>query len=941
MGSRFFIRLSYTIACLGSAALLMAFATNAAQQEAPGNDFYESAVRLIEKGDHKGAIIQLKNALRADPQDLSARILLGRTYLKVDDGASAAKELLRARRDGARDRFVLVPLGEAYLRHGLYARLLKDIRIVGQDSETAAGIEILRGLAQLRLQKLEEAEKSFLSALKTLPNDEKALIGMARLKLSAGDFSAATRYTNWALKAEADNSDGWYMSGEIARLQRDKKGALAGFNRALELAPDSTKALLGRGGLLIALDRIDAAEIDVVKVRKINPGLPRAIYLHYLIFKNRGDTKKAKAALTEADILLKSFNRNVVRNHPPTMLLNGVVSFFMKREDDAYQHLTRYLERVPHHDGARRILASIALKRGENATALGLLEPIAPYLTKDVAFLNLYSDTLIRSRRPEAAAKILASAARLAKPGSSDFFRTVTLYISAGRDDRAIALLKKEIAHDPGVLKSALTLATTYMRQNRYDQALKTLLAADKHHPDSPALHNLTGAVHLGAKNVAAARASYNKAIHINSDYLPAIFSLAKLEGGAGNVSIARKHFKTILEKDPRNGDVMLTLAQLHRSENDIAGAVRWLDKARATSRDRQKATLYLINLNLETGKTDRALVLAKQLHLENPENLDYLAALGRAQMNAKKPQQAAQTFQQLSDRAVEVKSLDWLRKVAISQQQARDRGGARRSLEQALEIDRKYIPAHFELFRLDLKTGNFNAATIRVNEVTRLFPDTATAPLMKGDLHMRRNEFTEAARTYAVAFDRAPSTTMATKLYQARRAAGHGALRFVVNWAKKHKADDDAQHLLAIAYTNAGRNAPAVRLLERLLEKTPKDTGLLNNLALLYQKLGDPRALVFARRALDMEPNQPAFMDTYAWVLVQKGEAAKGLRILRNARLRSPDSPSIRYHIAVALAALGQKREALREVRAVIRSGRIFDGIGDARRLRATLSAR
>ena len=89
------------------------------------------------------------------------------------------------------------------------------------------------------------------------------------------------------------------------------------------------------------------------------------------------------------------------------------------------------------------------------------------------------------------------------------------------------------------------------------------------------------------------------------------------------------------------------------------------------------------------------------------------------------------------------------------------------------------------------------------------------------------------------------------------------------------------------------------------------------------------------------MEPNHPAYMDTYAWILIQKGQVAKGLRILRNAQLRSPDSPAIGYHIAVALKKLGQDEEALRELRAVIDGGRLFDGIGDARELLTKLSAR
>jgi putative PEP-CTERM system TPR-repeat lipoprotein len=409
----------------------------------------------------------------------------------------------------------------------------------------------------------------------------------------------------------------------------------------------------------------------------------------------------------------------------------------------------------------------------------------------------------------------------------------------------------------------------------------------------------------------------------------------------AGDVAAARKHLATILKKDPKNGDVMILLAQLHRRDKDIAGAVRWLDKARASSRDREKATLALVNLHIETGKADSAVVLARQLHQKNPENLDYLAALGRAQLSAKKPQQAAHAFQLLANGAVEKRSLDWLRKVSIWQQWARDHAAARSSLERALEIDKNYIPAHFELFRFDLDAGNLDAAMNRALDVARLFPEGATASLMKGDVHMRRNEFTMAARAYAAAFRKAPSTSVATKLYQARRAVGQPVLAFVVDWAKKHPEEDDAQRLLAIAYANAGHNEKAVGIFEELLEKTPEDTSLLNNIALLYQRLGDPRALEFAQRALDKDPNHPSFMDTYAWLLIQQGKAGKGLRILRNAQLRSPDSLAIRYHIAVALNALGEDEKALREVREVVESGRLFEDITDARQLLMTLSTR
>ncbi len=71
---------------------------SAAKRAKPTDKFYQHAIELSEEGDFQGAIIELKNALQADPKDIAARVLLGNTYLEVEDGASASKAFLRARK---------------------------------------------------------------------------------------------------------------------------------------------------------------------------------------------------------------------------------------------------------------------------------------------------------------------------------------------------------------------------------------------------------------------------------------------------------------------------------------------------------------------------------------------------------------------------------------------------------------------------------------------------------------------------------------------------------------------------------------------------------------------------------------------------------------------------------------------------------------------------
>src|SRR4030065_1192158 len=53
-----------------------------------------------DKGNLKGSIIELKNAIQKNPDSPQARLLLGQVYLKAGFGAEAEKELTRAEKPG-------------------------------------------------------------------------------------------------------------------------------------------------------------------------------------------------------------------------------------------------------------------------------------------------------------------------------------------------------------------------------------------------------------------------------------------------------------------------------------------------------------------------------------------------------------------------------------------------------------------------------------------------------------------------------------------------------------------------------------------------------------------------------------------------------------------------------------------------------------------------
>jgi tetratricopeptide (TPR) repeat protein len=145
----------------------------------------------------------------------------------------------------------------------------------------------------------------------------------------------------------------------------------------------------------------------------------------------------------------------------------------------------------------------------------------------------------------------------------------------------------------------------------------------------------------------------------------------------------------------------------------------------------------------------------------------------------------------------------------------------------------------------------------------------------------------------------------------------------------------------LADGYLRIG-DLPAAKLwYERLLARRADDAFALNNFAQVLFRQGDAAALGHAERAHKLAPEAAAIQDSLGWMLVQRGQHDAGLRHLREARLRDPKSPEIRYHLAVALAQAGRNKEARAELERALQAGAAFAEAGEARKLMQTLSAR
>ncbi len=918
--------------------LLVSGVSQTHAQDAP--DLYENALVLFEQEDFDAAIITLKNALQADGGHLPARVLLGRSYLHAGWARAAEKELRKARSQGADANLVLVPLAGTYLATRKYDDLLSEIPNHGHNPQVDYEISLIHGHAYIALRRFEEAQNAFERADDLVPEKAAPLVGQAMVALGEERTDAAEDLANLALRRNSNSAEAWYVKGNVARERRQSEEALAHFDRALSHDSGHLNAHLRRASTLIDLDRLDDAAADLEYVKEHSVFDVQAVYLNALIKARKDDSDGAREELNVAQEMITSLPSEVVAAHSPTLLLSALIAYSDGRPSDAMERLTLFRQENPGHLGARKLLSQILLEGGDARSARDLLEPLLVKAPDDATLHQLLGEVYMELNRFDLASEMFEKATELSDVDADLQAQIARSEVGRGDRVKALGILRDALLAQPESITAGIMLAQLHLEGEEYAEAIEVLRRLLEEHPQNPTILNLIGTAHAAKNELPEAIAAYDQALALHADYLPSLVNLAKVERLSGDREAAKARLKDVLTRAPDEVESMSELATLAEEEGDLETALFWLEKVRAARPGAIKQQLRLVELYLSANEPETAAIIARELELRHPETLNVLLAVGLTEIAVDRPQAAARVFKRMGELA----SNDprWL--LEISQYQVRVNAweGARWTLEKAVTADPSFVEAQTALAGIETRLERFEAALARAEGLLEAEPDTAKGYIVKGEIFMENGRFEDAAKVFRTGLQKQPSAELVIKTYRALQAAkqpGTG-LAVLEQWLETHKDDYEVRRTLALGYIYSGRAADALEQHEQLIKVLPEDIALMNNLAWLYQELGDPRAIEFAERAYARAPNHPDVLDTYGWIKVESGEPSEGLQYLREAHVRNANSAEVRYHIAVALSRLGRDAQALKELRKLVTLELLdFHGAAEARELMARLS--
>lgn len=477
------------------------------------------------------------------------------------------------------------------------------------------------------------------------------------------------------------------------------------------------------------------------------------------------------------------------------------------------------------------------------------------------------------------------------EPQSAMFHSNLGCALSdTGRAEEAIAELKNAIALDPHSIYPIGKLGETYYRLQSFAEADSVLRRAIELDPNVAEFHSDLGAVLLQTGRLEAALVELERAVELAPESQLAVFRLGFALEGLGRIEEAISARRRATELDPQNADrhfeLSVSLIMDGRREEGMVELYRTIE----LDPDYAEAHNNLGQQLAAVGRLEEA-IRENRLAVEiDPDDARHHFGLAHALRQSGQVDEAIIEFRRAT--ALEPLNTRYSHELANALQRVARHEEAIAEYRRATELDPRDAHLHFG-FSVSLgMIGQGEEAMAELYRAIELEPDFAEAHSNLGVKLAALGRLDEALRENRLAVEIDP---------------------------------DDARHHLGLAYTLQlnGRIDEAIAEYRRALESDHSDhSDHRAHVALSWilattdrEELLDPeQALVHARQAVELAPEDPNDWENLGIALYVAGQYEEALQALEHAiHLGEPEAGARGLFLALCHHRLGDSGEARR----------------------------
>jgi tetratricopeptide (TPR) repeat protein len=468
------------------------------------------------------------------------------------------------------------------------------------------------------------------------------------------------------------------------------------------------------------------------------------------------------------------------------------------------------------------------------------------------------------------------------------------LYRVAKDEQNAEKTYKAILAVDPNDDDALTGLASLYADKGDMDAAIAVLKDPAEKNPDPQKVTTLAE-LYENAKQFSLAADQWKAALPLTNDNVQVRRHYAACLQQANRADEAIKAFQDLSNDNPKDTEILGTLLDLYMQKRDFANAHAVLAKIQAVKPPNDTAVKIAEAelLNAE-GKTAQAIPV-----LEN-----VLAQTRKTQYNDDEKQERIRMLSTLSD---------WQRLTGKGQD-------AIGSLKQIAEIDPRTGPTvEAKVVDVYIAAKDFKMARQQADAALKKYPGNRVVTLEHATLLGQLGETEAAVKEFRslpnADQDRDILVLMARVQEQGKRFADE--VKTLDSAEALSKTEPEKQAIIfqrGAMFEREKSYDQAEREFRKVIQSDPNNAEALNYLGYMFadqnMRLSEAQDLI--KRALDLEPNNYAFLDSMGWVYYRMNKLDDAERELtRSIQIESKD-PTIHDHLGDVYFKEGKLKEAI-----------------------------
>ena len=757
---------------------------------------------------------------------------------------------------------------------------------------------------------------------------------LAQEYIEAGNYPKARVALRNALKIDPKDAEAYFLLAQVEEKEKNWRNALDLYQEVVQLLPDHSGAQIMLAKYYLEARLTDQVTETANKVLAKDPQHPQANALKIAVLAVKG---KFYDAIASAEALQSQFPTEI-----DVAILLATLYGQLQRYHDAEATLQRALDGHP----------------------------------RDMDLLSNLNTILLQAKDMTGAETVTRRMIETEPTLLNHRLSLVRLFDTQGAHEKAEVVLREAIALDQNSEERRLLLADFFSSRNNHRGAEQVLVAAATQLPRSTKIRFGLGALYLKSGQDTKAREQYAL---LAKDYkekpagLEAKVKLAEMDFVSGKQGEAERQVQDVLKENPRSSDGLVLLGRMALTRRNGKEAVQAF---RTVLHDQPElATVHFLlgQTYLLIGENSLAKESFEHAVALYPGEVDARRSLAALDSQSGRHQQArARLDDLLKQRPDDVVALDMLMMLDLV---TKNWGEAEHTLNRLRAISKDSAVSFMAEGRLREAQRQFDKAGVAYERATALAPNDPNALLSLVNLEVAQGHADQAKTRLGAMLVTRPDHLFAHGLLgevltltshpqeadaQFREASrvnpkwiapwlGWGGLWLaqkqpdqavqVIQAGLKANPDSEELHmLLASAHFDQGQIDPAISAYDGALRLNPRNVLAANNLAvLLVDYKGDLQNVQKAfllSHDFEKDAPHPLFLDTLGWVRFKMGQQEDAIRLMKDAVAKSPELPTLNYHLGMAFYQSGKRAEARAHLSKALKSAEAFQGRQEAEQI-------